>query len=690
MLNISNDHDWLSQIEDDTESDYSLDYEYIGPRQPIYRSDQDADSVCSELSDSPCHNGFDMWDEDPYSTNDFTWESNDMKLTSFIKSRKKELDAITTPWKKSSFYTKERGWPRQLPYSSSTTNHDQSASSLCLTLSDYGTTEKLHAIYRDRIIECGTPLGYPSSHHSTKQSDSVNTTWLESQEDNHSSSSSSSSSSSHCKSPSSITQASSSSSSIFYETHASVSLPPQEDTLAQQNTNHSYPVDKNNDNNNNNSTSLLSKFVPYTKYIKRSQFPIAYPKDAYLPLSFEPLCLAEKYGYMAIGGLEGEFEIYCCMEDQPIKIWGTKFKGKNNVMLMTNAIQIVRFKKQKEHKHLLIACMNDAGVLIYELPKHSDCHPLSPSSVTLLHHIRSFDRVPINDARLSPNNEYLICVGDDACIFYLTLAYNNHDQLTVTTPKRILIPDNVLCLSHSPYSSQHLAWSKSSLYFAHTSDTHSFVLVWRTQPKLEMLYRIDAGGYTYAIQFHPEYEGVLAFSNRYGYLHTVDLTEAVSIYNPNQIVSIHHFDRPSTTSPGHVCTPSCTPSDDPIYHTADLVARQEITMVSFRGEKNRRLRILAKINGIQWSHDGKYLYISTKKRVLAYQFVKSMRQVDSLEKMAGLKVLSIMEEQGLKKRKRAETEWEQSKRLAWTHQWNQVPKHVRDKVLAKTTDLASH
>ncbi|ORE14234.1 hypothetical protein BCV71DRAFT_251437 [Rhizopus microsporus] len=573
MLNISNDHDWLSQIEDDTESDYSLDYEYIGPRQPIYRSDQDADSVCSELSDSPCHNGFDMWDEDPYSTNDFTWESNDMKLTSFIKSRKKELDAITTPWKKSSFYTKERGWPRQLPYSSSTTNHDQSASSLCLTLSDYGTTEKLHAIYRDRIIECGTPLGYPSSHHSTKQSDSVNTTWLESQEDNHSSSSSSSSSSSHCKSPSSITQASSSSSSIFYETHASVSLPPQEDTLAQQNTNHSYPVDKNNDNNNNNSTSLLSKFVPYTKYIKRSQFPIAYPKDAYLPLSFEPLCLAEKYGYMAIGGLE---------------------------------------------------------------------------------------------------------------------AYNNHDQLTVTTPKRILIPDNVLCLSHSPYSSQHLAWSKSSLYFAHTSDTHSFVLVWRTQPKLEMLYRIDAGGYTYAIQFHPEYEGVLAFSNRYGYLHTVDLTEAVSIYNPNQIVSIHHFDRPSTTSPGHVCTPSCTPSDDPIYHTADLVARQEITMVSFRGEKNRRLRILAKINGIQWSHDGKYLYISTKKRVLAYQFVKSMRQVDSLEKMAGLKVLSIMEEQGLKKRKRAETEWEQSKRLAWTHQWNQVPKHVRDKVLAKTTDLASH
>ncbi len=201
-----------------------------------------------------------------------------------------------------------------------------------------------------------------------------------------------------------------------------------------------------------------------------------------------------------------------------------------------------------------------------------------------------------------------------------------------------------------------------------------------------MLYRIDAGGYTYAVQFHPEYEGVLAFTNRYGYLHTVDLNEAVSIYNPNQIVSIDHQ---TTSFSTHVCNSSCSSSsDEPIYHTMDLIARQEVTMVSFRGEKNKRLRILAKINGIQWSKDGKHLYISTKKRVLAYQFIKSSSHIDTLEKMAGLKALSIMEKQ---KRKRQEDDWEKNKRLAWAEKWCQVPEFVRNKIITDDTyNLASH
>jgi hypothetical protein len=662
----NSEDDLIHTLDDDTESDYSLDYEYIGPREPNYRNEQDADSDCSELSDSPCHNGFDMWDEDPYSTNDFTWESNDMKLTNFIKNRKKELNS-QTPWSKSSFYKKEKGWPRQLPYSCSTTNHDQSANSLCLILSDYGITEKLHAIYRDRIIECGNSFNknQPQSHEKNQS----NTTWLDNEEETYNNNNNSHNSQ-HCKSTSSTS--STLSSSRFYETHASISLthqPQQEQQIMHL----KEPVD-----------NLLLKFFPYTKYIKRSQFPITYSKDAYLPLSFEPMCLAEKHGYMAIGGLEGEFEVYCCMEQQPIKIWGTKFKGKNDVMLMTNAIQIVRFKNKKEYKHLLIACMNDAGVLIYELPKHSDCH--SSCTVSLLHHIRSFDRVPINDARLSPDSQHLICVGDDACIFYLTLGYNSTGQFTFTHPKKIAIPQFILCTINCPYSSQHVSWSKSSLYFAHTSDTHNFVLVWRTFPKLEMLYRIDAGGYTYAVQFHPEYEGVLAFTNRYGYLHTVDLNEAVSIYNPNQIVSIDHQ---TTSFSTHVCNSSCSSSsDEPIYHTMDLIARQEVTMVSFRGEKNKRLRILAKINGIQWSKDGKHLYISTKKRVLAYQFIKSSSHIDTLEKMAGLKALSIMEKQ---KRKRQEDDWEKNKRLAWAEKWCQVPEFVRNKIITDDTyNLASH
>ncbi|CAO3658435.1 unnamed protein product [Rhizopus stolonifer] len=633
----------IATDDDDAESDYSLDYEYIGPREPNYRDDQDADSDCSDLSDRSCHNGFDMWDEDPYSTNDFTWESNDMKLTSFIKNRKKVLN-LSTPWNKSSFYKKEKGWPLQLPYSSSTTNHDQSASSLCLVLSDYGIKEKLHAIYRDRIIECGNPTNKNTIQPEKKPE---NTTWLESEQQQQAQNNDT-----HCKSTSSY------SSSLFYETHASVShLPSTQPTM-----------------HSKDSVDTLN-FFPYTKYIKRSQFPITCSQDAYLPLSFEPLCLAEKYGYMAIGGLEGEFEVYCSMDDQPVKIWGTKFKGKNDVMLMTNAIQIVRLKSDQEYKHLLIACMNDAGVLIYELPKHSN-----HSTVTLLHHIRSFDRVPINDAKLSPDGQHLICVGDDACLFHLTMGYANN-QFSFTSPKKTVIPSCLLSNVSGPYSSQHLSWSKSSLYFAHTSDTHPFVLVWRTFPNLEMLYRIDSGGYTYAVEFHPEYEGILAFTNRYGYLHTVDLTQAVSLHQPDKIVSVDQ--------PIHTCNPSClSHTNEPIYHTMDLMARQEITMVSFRGQENRKLRILAKINGVQWSKDGKYLYVSTKKRILAYRFMKSFSCVDTLEKMACSSTLTIMEQYS-KKRKRQD-QWQAKKRQRWQEKWNQVPEFLKERTIADCHDLASH
>lgn len=634
------------QEEEEAGSDYSLDYEYLGPRTPIYRNEQDADSDASELScSSSCHEGFDMWDEDPYSTNDFTWESNDMRLTGFIKERQKELNKINTiaPWNNLTFWRKEKGWPKQLPSSSSTTNHDQSANALSLVLSDYGLSEKLHAVYRDRIVECGKFNNNSNTNDIKINKANLNniTTWLDTNVDMNN-------------------ETINETSIKFNETHASVSLEKQSAPIQHCSL---KTLSSNTDNNN-----FLSKFTPFTKYIKRSQFPAIFPQDAYLALGFEPLCLAEKYGYMAIGGVEGEFELYCCMDgNKPIKIWGTKFKGKDNVLLMTNAVQIVRWKKpvseQDEYNYFLVVCMNDAGVLIYDLPSHHNCH----STITnchLHHHIRCFDHVPINDARVSPNGEHLVCVGDDAYIFHLAVSFNERkNRLEFGTPQKIRIPTTV-----TTFSSQYVSWSKSSLFFAHTSDTHNTVFIWRTQPKFEMLYRIDAGGYTYAIQFHPQQEGVLTFSNRYGYIHTVNLDEVVTRNDPNKTISIFDY------------------SQDP-----HIFARHEITMISFRGEKDRKLRILAKINGLQWSKDGSYLYVSTKKRVLAYEFIQSSRHIRSLEKMAGLEALSILQEQKKKKRKSKEKESPEKnkKRKLWSQKWNKIPAHVRHNVLGNT-NLASH
>lgn len=784
----NNNHDWIlsaaasttieqhqqpqqleeEEEEDAAESDYSLDYEYLGPRKPNYRNEQDADSDASELSccsSSSCQQqqdqqaeeeefGFDMWDEDPYSTNDFTWESNDMRLTGFIKKRQKQLNKINSvaPWSNVSFWRKEKGWPRQLPSSSSTTNHDQSASALSLVLSDYGISEKLHTVYRDRIVECGKFNNYSTSSSATAvvvvavassslafnninstssiptaQIKNNETTYLENYAQPNNSTGINAAPSNNNNSSSG-----SSSSNIFNETHASISLPKtieEQQQYLEQEKHHHLQQQQQQLKSLNNSKNLLSKFIPYTKYIKRSQFPVIFPQDAYLALGFEPLCLAEKYGYMAIGGVEGEFELYCCMDTSrpPIKIWGTKFKGKNNIIFMTNAVQIVRWSKKlsteaDDYSYFLIACMNDAGVLIYDLPSHHQCHSATATTANCdLHcHIKNFDHVPINDARVSPDGQHLVCVGDDACIFHLTVSYHQQkNRLVFGTPQKIKIPPSVLypttttiptteSSSQQPltFSSQYVAWSKSSVFFAHTSDTHNYVLVWRTSPQFEMLYRIDAGGYTYAVQFHPEHEGVLCFSNRYGYLHTVNLDEAITITALNQKpMRVADFDKQQLSSDGHVCASTCQQQSEAaaIHHTRHLSARHEITMISFRGEKNRKLRILAKINGLQWSRDGCYLYVSTKKRVLAYEFLPSSCHIQSLEKMAGLKALSILEEQEeyeeeeeetavvKKKRKRQDlSEEKKSKKKLWYKKWGNIPPHVRNNVLGDTHHLASH
>ncbi|KAI8638625.1 hypothetical protein BD408DRAFT_422707 [Parasitella parasitica] len=710
----------LDEDDDGAESDYSLDYEYLGPRKANYRNEDDADSVASDLSSTCCDDGFDMWDEDPYSTNDFTWESNDMRLTFFIKKKQRQLDTINNmaPWQQSTFWKKEKGWPKQLPSSNSTTNHDQTANALSLVLSDLGSSEKLHAVYRDRIIECGKYDEKKKLLNTVQQKPIANsTTWLDNDEKNES------------------IETATNSSDKFIETHASISHSSISSTSSTYNTD-TIRLTVNTTTSND---KFISKFIPYTKYIRRSQFPAISPQHAYLSLGFEPMCLAEKYGFIAIGGIEGEFELYCCMDHaKPIKIWGTKFKGKNNVLLMTNALQIVRWQnKDQDYSYYLIACMNDAGILIYDLPNHRQCQKLNTCHLQC--HIRSFDRVPINDARVSPDGRFLVCVGDEACIFYLPISFNRQSKITFGVPEKLKIPSTILSLHHNqqdnskppntsstststststsistlPYSStstlqqsspsastlmntfssQYVAWSKSSTYFAQTSDTQNSVFIWRTKPQFEMLYRIDAGGYTYAIQFHPELEGVLAFSNRYGYLHTVNLEECISRKDPHRTIRILDYDRQTSYAHGHSCTAECLQGDEAVHHTLHLFARHEITMVSFRGEKNRRLRILAKINGLQWSRDGRYLYVATKKRVLAYEFLHSSCHIQSLEKMASLKALSILEEnerlKNIKRKRQDEQEETERKRRVWCEKWREIPAHVRYNVLGDT-HLASH
>ncbi|KAI9007024.1 hypothetical protein CLU79DRAFT_778893 [Phycomyces nitens] len=581
----------------DSDSDYSLDYEFIGPRDPNYRDTDDPDSDCSELSDEPPSRtlGFDMWDEDLHSTNDYTWQSNDIRLTHFIRHHHA---ARHQPGP--SFWRKDRGWPRQLPCSRSTTNHDQSANAMCLVVSNYGLEEQLFAVYRDRILECGRP---PQPRTIKKKITSPRqTTWLET-----------SSNQSLVPPPTKK--------KTFIETHASSVHPPKRDNLP--------------------NTVCPDKFKRFTKYVRRQDYPALPAGDAYLALGFEPLCLAQKYGYMAIGGIEGEFELYCCMDrKQPIKIWGTKFKGKNNIMLMTNSVQIFRWELEPGiYQHLLIVCLNEAGVLIYSLPPHSGCHG-NLASVKQHSHLRHFDRVPINDAQVSPNGKHMVCVGDDYAVFFIDIRLGN--SVTFGSPTRLPISTTKLgSFTTTPalaYSSQYVAWNTSSTQFAHTSDSHHCVLVWDVSQQ-QIIRTIDSAGYTYAIQFHPLLENLLVFTNRYGYFHTVQ------------------------------------------WENNHSAARHEISLVSFRGEKDRRLRILAKINGIQWSHHGKCLYVSTKRRVLAYE-LQLFQKVPSLATIASKQAKQHLASPIPLKRKRS---WQSP---SHPH-WESIPLTIKDQ-LFRESSLSSH
>ncbi|KAI9475427.1 MAG: hypothetical protein EXX96DRAFT_573271 [Benjaminiella poitrasii] len=661
-INNSNDKD----EDEDDESDYSLDYEYAGPCYANHRPtvDIENDDVASELSDEDSTSDFsgpryDMWEDDPYS--DFTWESDDMQLTRFMK-KQRQKNSSSSSSSSFSFWIKDKGWPRQLMYSCSSTNHDQSANAVCLVQSNYGLSECLYTVYRNRIIQCGNQqknITKPSNYIDKKDIEIITLI------DNY-------------PPPSTLpspplqqpaANVASSSSSLFINAHQYISLSKLQ---KHKSTNNSTLQQQQQSTKKINSVFMqqpyITQFKPFTKYIQRADYhPDLSP--TYLSLTFDPQCLAYRYGYLAVGGIEGELEVYCCTPyEHPVKIWGTKFKGKDNVMLMTHSIQISRFKRAEAdnaYDYLLTSCMNEAGILFYQLPSHNQCQRKKPA-VRLHTHLRGadFEGMPVNDAKLSPDGRQMVCVGDPNKVFLITFEYSE-GMIVIGTPVQLVIPPSLL--SNQYYCSQHVSWSASSKYFAQSSDSHTTVFVWRVATR-EMIYSIDATGYTYAIAFHPQLDHILTFTNRYGYFHTVDLSRAS---RDGQTVNILTFEPPVTTE------------EFAVFYNQRYCVPHEITMVSFRGETDKSLRILAKINGLEWSRDGRYLYVATKKRVLAYRFMYH-RPVPTLLTITSDPIKRLLESRLESGRKRKQDE-------VMLEEWSSyVPEHVRANILGQSQYLACH
>ncbi|GJJ74195.1 hypothetical protein EMPS_06553 [Entomortierella parvispora] len=302
---------------------------------------------------------------------------------------------------------------------------------------------------------------------------------------------------------------------------------------------------------------------------------------------------------------------------------------------------------------------------------------------------KGFHGERLNDAKVSPNGRWIVIVGDSARVFTMDIThvaeteeqriareereqelelkdldtdseyYNSDDsmeaveqklglsdnardslrskdQATPTMarkrdPPRLLhqfgppqehaIPDRVIFGTHNKrrrvvnnnYTSQYVAWNASSTKFAHTSDTTSKVMVW-SMPSREIVCCVDTGGFSYAIEFHPKLENVFAVNNWYGFVHVVDIT-GCCIGDQDLVPDVELNSRGPT---GGGCT-------GPHYEE-----KHDILMCSFRGEKDKSLRILDGLRGLGWSTDGRYLYVSTLRRVLRYEFKDDRIRIPSL------------------------------------------------------------
>ncbi|KAI1318511.1 hypothetical protein EDD11_006393 [Mortierella claussenii] len=201
-------------------------------------------------------------------------------------------------------------------------------------------------------------------------------------------------------------------------------------------------------------------------------------------------------------------------------------------------------------------------------------------------------------------------------------------------PVAMTVPDKVLFTpqqrkrrrNHERYASQYVAWNATSTKFAHSSDTSSRVVVW-SMPSREIICCVDTGGLSFAIDFHPTLENLFAVANWYGFVHVVDLT-GCCIGDEDLVPDDVHYNGQAKIGPG--LTGKC---EGPHYEE-----KHDILMLSFRGEKDRSLRILDAIRGLGWSTDGRHLYVSTLRRVLRYELAVDGMKIPTLFELCAREV----------------------------------------------------
>ncbi|KAJ3371426.1 hypothetical protein GGF31_003351 [Allomyces arbusculus] len=358
-----------------------------------------------------------------------------------------------------------------------------------------------------------------------------------------------------------------------------------------------------------------------------------------------PLSIAAQHGYLMTGSERGDLAFFC---NQPPAVYsengGNSVPSLEMIALMDaddmyNSAQII---DGPYGGYFGMAALNDGIVEIYPLPAHDAPNATvrphaSPASAVRRTWVVNFPGC-VNDAKFSPDRHWLACVGDHGAVWLTRvqwaapLADGRVQGPKFETPVRADLAHSVLlavALHDAPtahrrldtaatmrdflarVTSQYVAWAPCATRFAVSCDTVPYVLVFALNSgdsdadavaRLEHV--IGTAQPTYAIAFHPHERSILAVSNRHGFVQVIDVEGHVPLKLPE-------------------VPRGCTLEDAAVKwdrETLTVLAASAMRYLRDVIQVTYGSKTSCVINGLQWTVDGRYLYIATNQRVLVYQF----------------------------------------------------------------------
>ncbi|KAG9304552.1 hypothetical protein G9A89_020116 [Geosiphon pyriformis] len=583
-------------------------------RRTCYRNDLGHNSEASDLSD--------IEHSDSEGSRDLTEDTHSLvgmpkQISGSIKRLRRSIinQQVNAPWFQKSFLRKDKGHPRQIVHSPSSSNHFQCANSLAVCPTDFGLNHDIYTYTLNLVIKAGQRSKFdPTSSNPLVDKDEIR------------------------------------GKKLFEEAESDIEHFP------------TPYLDE-------NAKILIQPFRKHFNAADNLSFNHL-SEHAAIVLQKQPYFITHKFGYLCVGGGEDAISVYSTMNNQPDLLLQTKIDSSYPILI--NSADIFRWEitttteLEKKYFYLLIVTANQYGVFFFELPPYRNSIPNTKetkySSPKLIKHSSVFEpgdpsRAMVNDARISPNGKWVVVVSDSSSNWIFDVVKKEKRKSRKSRKRDLLanVPfvigeprhlNNIQVLNRymaGEYRSQYVSWNSNSTMFAQSSDTHCFIIVWG-MPKAEILHVIDTGGPTFAIKFNPLREQLLAFANRFGFFHLVDFSQSTDpkiTWNTSTLPfqGVPHEEKPQheilDTSTSEYLPPS-------IIQRAKHVFRHEIYMISRRARNHPKYRIFSTINGIEWSSDGENLYIASKCRVLTYTIIE--RPVKSLFEMCACIIRQWAEE----------------------------------------------